>query len=87
MNKLYRKLVVLFIIVTAILLLISLIAIVEVQYQQNAKRLLGTLQNSQVIIRDGTVDYFEWAELLKEDYLNRAGAVEYILSKDQRASD
>lgn len=88
MKKLYRRLAIILLFSTVLILLFFTISLYERSRRGNYQYLSQLLGSVETNIRNASNEYEERLELLKDDYLNRALAVEYILSSgSQMISD
>lgn len=84
MKKLYRRLAIILLFSTVLILLFFTISLYERSRRGNYQYLSQLLGSVETNIRNASNEYEERLELLKDDYLNRALAVEYILSSDSQ---
>lgn len=84
MKKLYRRLAIILLFSTVLILLFFTISLYERSRRGNYQYLSQLLGSVETNIRNASNEYKERLELLKDDYLNRALAVEYILSSDSQ---
>lgn len=84
MKKLYRRLAIILLFSTVLILLFFTISLYARSRRGNYQYLSQLLGSVETNIRNASNEYEERLELLKDDYLNRALAVEYILSSDSQ---
>lgn len=87
MRKLYRKLAVTVVLSALVIMAFFTVSLYERSRRENYNYLSQLLSGAEANIKSAQADYREKLELLKEDYQNRAWAVEYILSDDSGQID
>lgn len=82
MKRLYRRLALTFSVSALLLVLVFTISMYERSRTESGHYLNQLLDSVEINLEKAQEDYNARLELLKEDYLNRAWAVEYVLSGD-----
>ena len=85
MKRLYRRLALTFTVSTLLLVLVFTISMYERSRTESGHYLNQLLDSVEINLEKAQEDYKARLELLKEDYLNRAWAVEYVLSANPQA--
>lgn len=85
MKTLYRRLGLTFALFTLVIAVLFALSLYERRVGENNRVLNQLLDSAQQNYESALADQEERLELLKEDYLNRAWTVEYILSGDYQA--
>lgn len=80
MGKLYKRLAVTFILSTVLIAALFIISLFERGKKENYHYLSQLLMGVELNLQSAWQDYEEKIKILEDDYLNRAWAVEYILS-------
>lgn len=84
MKKLYERLAVTFILSTILIMALFVVSLYERGRKANEQYLDQLLSGVETNLKSVRLDYEEKVRLLEEDYLNRARAVDYILSSDSQ---
>ena len=84
MRRLYRRLALTFMVSALLLVLVFTISMYERTRTENGHYLNQLLDSVEMNLEKAQEDYEARLELLKEDYLNRAWAVEYVLSGEEQ---
>lgn len=84
MKRLYRRLAVTFTVSALLLVLVFTVSMYERSRTESVHYLNQLLDSVEMNLESAQEDYEARLELLKEDYLNRAWAVEYVLSDDEQ---
>lgn len=87
MKKIYKRLVILFTILTIVLTGMFVISMIGLKWKQSGKRIQETLQNTKTILQESVEDYYTQEKLIKLDYLNRAEAIDFIIRNNTNMSD
>lgn len=82
MKRLYRRLALTFLVSALLLVLVFTVSMYERSRTESGYYLNQLLDSVEINLEKAQEDYEARMELLKEDYLNRAWAVEYVLSGD-----
>lgn len=82
MKRLYRRLALTFLVSALLLVLVFTVSMYERSRTESGHYLNQLLDSVEINLEKAQEDYEARMELLKEDYLNRAWAVEYVLSGD-----
>lgn len=82
MKKLYQKLAVTFVLSTFLIAILFTMGLYRRSREENRHYLEQLLESTSVNLENTTADQEERLSILKDDYLKRAWAVEYILKND-----